>query len=64
MMPTKSISVTDRLRINSVLDKAKHNGMAYQALCRRASPREQLGYDADDIIALLTASSIYRNVVA
>lgn len=64
MMPTKSISVTDRLRINSVLDKAKHNGMAYQALCCRASLREQLGYDADDIIALLTASSIYRNVVA
>ena len=63
-MPTKSISATDKLRINRVLDKAKHNNMAYQALCRRASLREQLGYDADSIIALLTNSSIYKNVVA
>lgn len=63
-MPTKSISATDKLRINRVLDKAKHNSMAYQALCRRASLRERLGYDADTIIALLTNSSIYKNAVA
>ena len=63
-MPTRSISVLDKLRINQVLDKAKHNNMAYQALCRRASLREQLGYGADDIIALLTNSSIYKNAVA